>query len=190
MSRKSRWVCWHWYNGDKENVPFNPVTGRDGFKDKESRTSFDRAFAEWQAHPDQCHGVGIVLAPAMRRVVLDFDKCRDRITGRIDDAALEIARFFDSYTDISPSATGFKIFIQAIGPGHDKVIMFEGQKIEVLSDRFVTVTGQRHLDFPASINERQAQLDSLLANAQQTHRSPLLDPNKEYSALLSDDEVI
>ncbi len=41
---------------------------------------------------------------------IDLDSCRDSATGSIEAWALEVIEQFDSYTEISPSKTGAKIF--------------------------------------------------------------------------------
>ena len=43
---------------------------------------------------------------------IDLDTCRDIKTDRIDDWALDIIHEFDSYTEVSPSQTGVKIFFR------------------------------------------------------------------------------
>jgi putative DNA primase/helicase len=63
-------------------------------------------------------GVGIVLNTRSRSaherlIGVDLDHCRDPATGEIAPWALEIIRRFDSYTEVSPSGTGVKIFLLA-----------------------------------------------------------------------------
>ena len=41
---------------------------------------------------------------------LDLDSCRDPATGSIEAWALDVVEVFDSYTEVSPSGTGAKIF--------------------------------------------------------------------------------
>jgi putative DNA primase/helicase len=63
-------------------------------------------------------GVGIVLnrgSGTVRVIGIDLDNCRDPATGEIAPWALEIVRRFDSYTEISPSGTGVKIFLEVRG---------------------------------------------------------------------------
>src|SRR5947208_1616508 len=59
-------------------------------------------------------GVGFALGrvdkgPAFAGV--DLDQCRNPATGIIEEWAWKIIRHCDSYTEISPSGTGVKIFL-------------------------------------------------------------------------------
>jgi len=44
-------------------------------------------------------------------VGVDLDDCRDPETGDVDDAALDIIGRLDSYTEVSPSGTGYHVLI-------------------------------------------------------------------------------
>ena len=48
---------------------------------------------------------------------IDLDGCRNPLTGDVDDWAVEIVKQFDSYTEVSPSGTGLKIFCLHSGAG-------------------------------------------------------------------------
>src|SRR4051794_7753634 len=55
-------------------------------------------------------GVGIALGDGLAGV--DLDKCRDPKTGELEPWAANVVKIFDSYTEISPSGTGVKIFVK------------------------------------------------------------------------------
>ena len=53
---------------------------------------------------------GIGFRPTGDIIGSDLDHCRDPVSGEIDEWAWEIIRAIDSYTEISPSGTGIRIF--------------------------------------------------------------------------------
>src|SRR4051812_7535194 len=64
-------------------------------------------------------GLGVVLAAerdaangVLILVGVDLDGCRDPDTGDLKPWAFEIVRAIDSYTEVSPSGTGVKIYLQ------------------------------------------------------------------------------
>jgi putative DNA primase/helicase len=85
-------------------------------------------------------GIGYVLTSADALVGIDLDHCRDRETGVIEARALDIVQRIDSYTEISPSGTGLRIFSRGVlPPGRrrkDHVEMYD-------RGRYLTLTGHR-----------------------------------------------
>ena len=72
-------------------------------------------------------GIGIVLHRGVAEkhaeglVGIDLDKCRDPETGTIDPWALKIVRAIDSYTEVSPSGRGLRLFVYGKLPAHGAV---------------------------------------------------------------------
>ena len=67
---------------------------------------------------------------------IDLDGCVDPQTGEVAAWAMEIVRYFDSYTEVSVTGTGLHIIIEGEIPNRRK------GEIEVYSSkRFFTVTG-------------------------------------------------
>jgi hypothetical protein len=60
---------------------------------------------------------------------IDLDRCRNLETGVIADWALEIVEYFNSYTELSPSRTGLKIFFYFYPNSMAEVLdeLFRGQ---------------------------------------------------------------
>ncbi len=61
-------------------------------------------------------GIGYVFAADGEFCGIDLDGCRDSETGSIAPWAEEIIRRFSSYTEVSPSGTGVKIFVRGQSP--------------------------------------------------------------------------
>lgn len=99
--------------------------------------------------------MGYVLSPNDPYVGIDLDKCRDPHSGRIEPWAKAIVKRLDSYTEISPSGTGLRIFIRGTLPAHGR----RKGHIEIYSQaRFLTITGQHYLAAPDTIQDRADEL--------------------------------
>ncbi len=92
---------------------------------------------------------------------IDFDACRDPETGGIEDWARQEIEALDSYTEVSPSGTGLKVFVKAklpgagkkaeLGPvnGHGKVPAIELYD----TGRYFAVTGDHWPGSPREIRD-------------------------------------
>jgi putative DNA primase/helicase len=153
------WLCWRWAmrNGKYTKPPVDPHTGGDGSSTNPGTwTTFDHA-------RDYCDkaklpGVGFVVRREDRITGVDLDKCRDSETGIIARWARQIVNALDSYTEITPSKKGLRVYVRGNLPGQRRR---KGQ-IELYDDeRYFTVTGETLEGTPATIEERQAELDAL-----------------------------
>ena len=112
LKQLPRWVTWNYERPKNKwtKVLLDPKTGRHGSTtDAGTWSDFDTALAA-SAKAD---GVGITfgeLAPGVHLVGVDLDDCRDPDTGVVDPWAMSIVRMLDSYTEVSPSGTGLKIY--------------------------------------------------------------------------------
>jgi hypothetical protein len=158
-------------------------------------------------------GIGFDLLESQEIVVVDLDDCRNRHTGEIAAWALRIIRALDSYTEISPSGTGVKIYLNGTKPGgRCKGTLPTGQAVEIYSNRrFVAVTGQHLSGTPADLMPGQAVLTLLycelfpgeverVVNGQRPVEATAEDGDNEYKGGnaarpitphdLSDDELL
>jgi putative DNA primase/helicase len=91
---------------------------------------------------------------------IDLDHCRAPETGAIAPWAQQIITFLNSYSEVSPSGTGVKIFVQATLPGGGVNKHF----IEMYDrGRFFTVTGWHIPGTPSTIEPRQSHIEALYA---------------------------
>ncbi|MFQ3319878.1 MAG: putative DNA primase/helicase [Natronomonas sp.] len=105
-------------------------------------------------------------------VGVDLDDCRDPETDDIDDDAQDIIKRLDSYTEVSPSGTGYHVLIRGELP--------EGRNrrgsIELYDTaRFFTVTGDHVERTPTRVARRQ---DALVA----IHREYVQDTERDTAA--------
>jgi putative DNA primase/helicase len=167
LASQRRWVCWKWFLDGKKKwtkVPLDPATSQPGdVTDQAVWHSLDEAFAVARAS-DGAFGIGFVVSLGMGIVGIDLDGCIDA-DGVILPEAMEIVRSFDSYTEVTPSGTGLRIFVEAAKPAFAKCKRnkaFGMKCVEVYeTDRYFTFTGRHWDGSPAQVQQRQEQLDGL-----------------------------
>jgi putative DNA primase/helicase len=155
-----RWVIWKLEERDGKltKIPYRAADHHLPASSTDPTTwgSFSAALATME--DGKSDGVGFVLGDGFTGV--DLDDCRDPQTGVIADWAQTITTTLNSYTEISPTGTGLKIFTAGTLPpgGRRKglIEMYPG-------DRYFTVTGWHLRGTPTTVEPRQAQLAGLHA---------------------------
>lgn len=147
--KEARWIGWKYeLRNDKENKsPINPYTGQYASStDPKTWATFE--VAERAVEKFRLSGRGIIMGRGLGGV--DLDGCRNPETGAITPWAQEIIDDFKSYSEVSPSKTGIKIF--ATGAPEDlpantlnmltPPINGKAAKVEVfVHSRYFAVTG-------------------------------------------------
>jgi len=158
LRQREQWVCWREEKRDGKPTKI-PVTPRIGAfassTEPETWTGFEPALK--YTDTEHADGVGFVFTDDDPIVGVDLDDCRDPQTDDVDDAALDIIERLDSYTEVSPSGTGYHVIIKGELP--------EGRNrrgsIELYDTaRFFTVTGDYVAETPNRVARRQ---DALVA---------------------------
>ena len=132
---RPQWVNWKLEKRgeDLTKVPYTP-----GTKHKASSTDLITwgSFEEAVESLDRYDGLGFVFSSGDSYTGIDLDDCIEQENGQIKQWALEIIRYFDSYTELSATATGVHIIVKGEVPNRRK------GEIEVYSSkRFFTMTG-------------------------------------------------
>lgn len=142
------WIRWKIEigdNGKPTKVPYR-LDGRKAASTRsEDWTEYHAAVTNTKI--DNTQGVGFVVNGGI--VGFDLDGCRDPKTGDISPWAQSIVDALDSYTEVTPSQTGVRVWVRGELPGTDKVFNLnpavgfgDKVKIEVFTDgRYFTVTG-------------------------------------------------
>jgi len=154
-----QWICWEEKERDGKltKIPITPGSGEFASStDEQTWTTFDNALDYAQA--GDADGIGFVFTGDDPFVGVDLDDCRVRETGTVDESAQDIIDRLDSYTERSPSQTGFHVLVEGELP--------EGRnrkgKIEMYdSARFFTVTGDHVAETPSTIATRQDALTAV-----------------------------
>lgn len=90
-------------------------------------------------------------------VGIDFDNCRDPETGELTEKVAEYVKRLDTYTEVSPSGKGVKLWAYGTLPPHGRK---RGDVEMYNSARFFTVTGQHVAGTPTTVAYRP---DAILA---------------------------
>jgi RecA-family ATPase len=108
------WIAWRneQRGAQRTKIPYSPLNGRKAEADNPASWGNLAQAMDW-ATRERADGVGIMFAPIsdnLRLGGIDLDACRDPRTGVMEDWAVEVVNRFASYTEISPSLTGVKVF--------------------------------------------------------------------------------
>jgi putative DNA primase/helicase len=142
LRQHPRWVLWHfeWRDGKWTKPPLR-ADGK-GYADStlpSTWTDFATARAAYQRGVANADGVGWVIGEGI--VGVDIDKCRDPVTGELTADARRIIATINSYTEVSPSGTGVRIFARGelppVGRKRGNYEMYGGD-----GGRYLTVTGR------------------------------------------------
>jgi hypothetical protein len=163
LTQIDQWVAWKLIsrNGRRDKVPFNVATN------KPASTSDPNTWDSYAAAlrvRTQYNGIGFVFSTDDSYTGIDFDGCRELKTGEIAPWAWTWIQKLNSYTEVSPSGTGVKVWIRGtlpknIGKGRGSV---GHVGIEAYShSRFFCFTAQHLPGTPETINEAQPILDEL-----------------------------
>jgi KaiC/GvpD/RAD55 family RecA-like ATPase len=191
---RKQWVFWKTVerDGKQTKLPFQPSGQLAKTNDPATWSQFYTiALAGDQGY----EGPGFVLSADDPYVGIDIDGCRNPETKQVEPWAKEIILKLNSYSEVSPSGTGVKIFIKADWK-------FEGGKkcsvkaekvsqkepgIEVYAQlRYFAVTGQRLSSLSQTIEHRQEALDWLVAKYLTESSKPAYQPGP----LSTDEQII
>jgi hypothetical protein len=150
MRAARQWVVWklEQRNGKGCKVPYQ-VSGRMASSTDPSHwCSYEEAQACCDANLSTYHGVGFVFSPTDDFAGIDLDNCIDG-EWNLDEWARDVLAQVPSYTELSPSGKGLKIFLQGrpnITRGRKLEIPGKpGSRIEIYSSgRYFTVTGDQY----------------------------------------------
>ncbi|RDZ51306.1 hypothetical protein C5C07_17050 [Haloferax sp. Atlit-4N] len=167
LVERDQWVCWRSEKRDGKKTKIPVVPGEGSFAsstDPETWSDFEtvRSFVK----ANRADGIGFVFTKEDPIVGVDLDDCRDPETGDVDDDAQDIIDRLDSYTEVSPSGTGYHVLINGDLP--------EGRNrrghIELYDTaRFFTVTGDRVDNTPGQVKRRQDALEAIHREYVQLH---------------------
>jgi len=139
----AQWVVWRseTRNDKATKIPYQLDGKPASVTDPEHWATFAEIY--W-AEPVGFSGVGFVFTKDDPYVGIDLDNCRDPGTGEITDWGLDIIGSFQSYTEVSPSMCGVKIWAKGELPINEsgKRKKWKSGAVEMYQhSRFFTVTG-------------------------------------------------
>lgn len=150
-----KWLVWMWVidpkrPGKPAKPPYSVHTDKLAeHTNPKSWGTFEQALDKVKT-AGKYHGVGFELSAGEGLVAWDLDHCIDPKSGKLEAWAKEIVDALNSYTEITPSGEGLRIFVKGDIPE-------DGRKkgpIECYKHlRYVTVTGYHYPNTPLVINE-------------------------------------
>lgn len=173
LKQRKQWVNWKLIpqpSGPPKKMPFQINGAPAKSNDPVTWYSFEEVV---KASPGFT-GIGFVFSPNDEYCGIDFDGCLDKSSHKIAQWASNWAKKLNSYTEISPSGTGIKIWTKAKVPSPDG----DGKKIELPEEykftdekkpgvemydhgRFFAVTGKRWDIFEHDPKERSEIVNNL-----------------------------
>jgi putative DNA primase/helicase len=131
---RPQWVVWKAVGNKPDKVPYSVRTDRKASStDLMTWGTFEEALKAYDN--GEYAGLGFVFSSADPYTGIDLDNCVDE-DGEIALWALEIVRYFDSYTELSATGSGLHIIVRGDVPNRRK------DEVEVYSSkRFFTMTG-------------------------------------------------
>lgn len=162
MKDNPAWVVWR-YEPDPTpadpdritKVPYSAHNGENASStNPKTWATFKKALLYHVDH-DWTDGIGMVVSDGDTFVGVDLDHCYDPETKTIEPWARKVVETIDSYTEITPSGTGLRIFARgSLPPTGRKKGDFEIYE----NGRYLTVTG-RHLEgTPITVEKRELEI--------------------------------
>lgn len=170
LTENAQWVCWEQQLKENKDgtqrwtkVPIDVNGGFAKSNDPDTWVSYSEALEFYQQEWTGADGIGFALADDGNLVGVDLDKCRDPDTGVVEKWAAELVHELDSYTEVSPSGTGLRVFLRGTKPdGANQTDADEAEDIEVYDfGRYLTVTGQHVETTPTDIRADDSAIEWL-----------------------------
>jgi primase-polymerase (primpol)-like protein len=156
MKELNHWVDWTYVEkkGELTKVPVFACSERPiDITDAANLSTFSTALAG--ANQRNYFGLGIALRDGI--VGIDLDDCIDPITRTLRPWAARIVQSIWSYTEVSPSGNGVKIFARGEIPNNKK-----SGDLEIYGkDRFFTVTGLSLQNTPREVTSNPDNLAAI-----------------------------
>jgi hypothetical protein len=182
LRHNTAWVTWRYERRESKwtKVPVNPRDGRRAKADvPKTWADFGRAEDYYVAHRDdkddtRVDGIGYEFHANWGHGGVDLDDAIDPDTGEVKPWAREVLDKLNSYTELSPSGTGFKVYVQCDNffpppKGEEKqkqgtnLAYHDGEMEMYVGGRFFAVTGHRVEQYPATVEPRDAEVREVYA---------------------------
>lgn len=184
LVQRKQWVLWKnvTRDGKSTKLPFQPNGQNAKSNDSSTWHNFETIAL---AVDNGYEGPGFVFSADDPYLGIDLDGCRDPETGYVSQWAKEIILKFNSYSEVSPSETGVKIFCAGEWPfeGGRKctvdIASITGRQpgIEVYSQkRYFAVTGRKLANISGNLEQRQDAINWLITKFFQESSQPASEP--------------
>jgi hypothetical protein len=128
--------------------------------DSETWRSYETALDAWRENEYSFAGIGRVIRATEEYGGVDLDDCLDPETSELSPYANRIVERLDSYSEISPSLTGVKIWTKAASLDRS----YKKPGLEIYSSRrYFTITGLALHGSTKTIEDCTTELEALIA---------------------------
>jgi len=173
LTTRAQWLCWRAEerDGKMTKIPVDPTTGEfASTTDSDTWSDFETARDRVTSSSAAADGLGFVFTDDDPIVGVDLDDCRIPETGKTREWATDIIDRLDSFTEVSPSGTGYHVLVEGTLPEgrnrKDDIELYE-------TARFFTVTGDHVDGTPTTV---------------EAHEQSLRAIHQEYASPETDDE--
>jgi len=156
LQEKKQWICWRYQlrHGKRTKIPIDPKRNYYASStNKHTWTNFIAANYAAQNNKRWLDGIGFVFSTEDVYYGIDLDNCIQN--GELNEFARGVIEFFNTYTEVSPSGNGVKLFckVDTVDDLPQTFVRTNGWPIEIYPhSRFFTCTGL-HLEYsPWTIN--------------------------------------
>ncbi|WP_135820889.1 phage NrS-1 polymerase family protein [Halostella litorea] len=179
LRTRDQWLCWREQtrDGKSTKVPIDAATGQyASATDPDTWGRYQDAQATLEpataVRNETADGLGFVFTAEDPFVGVDLDSCRDPETGHPDTWAKSVISTLASYTEVSPSGTGYHVLVRGRLPGERN----RSGDIELYEDaRYFTVTGDHVAGTPETVELRTTELETVYAEYLAPDRSDTVE---------------
>ncbi|HLS02797.1 MAG TPA: hypothetical protein VK054_12605, partial [Beutenbergiaceae bacterium] len=164
LKQLNQWLIWrHRFDERRQKWTKVPYQAKHRYEpatstDADTWATFQEALDAYAGTPD-VDGIGFAVTKNNNLTGVDLDNMINPDTGEINPFATEVINNLNSYTEITPSGMGYRIWVQG---NLEKGSRDDSIGIEVYDDkRYFTVTGDHLPGTPTSIATRQVELTEL-----------------------------
>jgi putative DNA primase/helicase len=191
LQQYHQWVVWKYLVIGEEikKPPFTPRTGRyASVANPRSWGSFEEARAAY-LH-GRYAGVGFAIKAENGIVGIDIDHCIEK--DQCSPEALRIVEQVNTYTTLSPSGAGLRLFLYGSLPD----VYRRSSNIEMYQDkRYLTITGQRLANTPLTLSDDQEALNAVYNHVfahrqEQQLANTIREDHTSYYQSLTDEQVL
>ena len=161
LTSRDQWLCWRAEkrDGKRTKIPVEPTSGEfASTTDPDTWSDFETARDRVTSTTTDAIGVGFVFTDDDPIVGVDLDDCRIPETGKTREWATDIVNRLDSFTEVSPSGTGYHVLVEGTLPeGRNR----KGDVECYETARFFTVTGDHVDGTPRTLERRNRSLEAI-----------------------------
>src|ERR1017187_4966535 len=155
----AHWILWHAEirEGKPTKVPYQCNGRCASTSDPATWTSYENVLRALREDPERFTGLGFVFSEQDPFAGIDLDDCLEENESLKPWAVPILEPFAGSYSEISPSGRGIKLFIKAKLQGLGRAVPHMDGRIEIYDrGRFFTVTGRAFQGAPLSVVDCQS----------------------------------